>query len=343
MYFKPIYRRRLFQFLLAWLLVFWSTPSGSDAPAAASSKDLVGKGLMKASFSSAPRVNSPAYKLNPSTDQPAYPRFAVIGDYGSGDQNEADVAALVDSWNPDFIITTGDNNYPEGGPETIDQNIGQFFHQYIYPYTGAYGQGALVNRFFPSLGNHDWMTSEGQPYLDYFTLPGNERYYEFSAGAVDFYVLNSVYNADPDGYDADSAQANWLMTQLAMSEADWQIVYLHHPPYSSGRHGSSDWMQWPYAFWGVDVVLSGHDHTYERIFRDGITYFVNGLGGRSKYEFGEVVAGSQFRYNQDFGAMLVETEKDIMKFKFINRQDEIIDDYEIIRQVNQVYLPVIQQ
>jgi tartrate-resistant acid phosphatase type 5 len=343
MCFKSKYRSRLFQLLLVGFLVFWSGPRGSGGWTRGSSEDLADKGPIKALLSSAPRANSPAYILNSGTNQPAHLRFAVIGDYGSGDQNEADVAALVDSWNPDFIITTGDNNYPEGGAETIDQNIGQFFHQYIYPYTGAYGVGAQVNRFFPSLGNHDWMTSDGQPYLDYFTLPGNERYYEFSAGPVDFYVLNSVYNADPDGFDADSAQAIWLMTQLAMSDADWQIVYMHHPPYSSGNHGSSDWMQWPYAFWGVDVVLSGHDHTYERIFRDGITYFVNGLSGSSKYEFGEVVEGSQFRYNQDFGAMLVETQKDILKFRFINRQGETIDDYEIARQVNRVYLPVIQQ
>lgn len=342
MHFKPIYRMRLFQFLLAGYLVFWFTPRDSGALTGGSSEYLADKRPMKTSSSSVPRANSSAFELDLSTDQPAYLRFAVIGDYGSGDQNEADVAALVDSWNPDLIITTGDNNYPVGGAETIDQNIGQYFHQYIYPYSGAYGESSQENRFFPSLGNHDWMTSEGQPYLDYFTLPGNERYYEFSAGPVDFYVLNSVYNADPDGYDVNSAQANWLKTQLATSDADWQIVYMHHPPYSSGLHGSSDWMQWPYAFWGADVVLSGHDHTYERIFREGITYFVNGLGGRSKYEFGEVVSGSQFRYNRDFGAMLVETGKEMIDFRFINRQAEIIDDYEIVRQFNQVYLPVIQ-
>ena len=109
--------------------------------------------------------------------------IGVIGDYGSGTANELAVANLVKSWNPDFIMTVGDNNYPYGEASTIDQNVGQFFHDYIFPYTGAYGSGAISNRFFPSVGNHDCCfpnpTPTGyDPYLAYFTLPGNERYYK---------------------------------------------------------------------------------------------------------------------------------------------------------------------
>src|ERR1041385_3886659 len=103
-------------------------------------------------------------------------RFAVIGDYGFAGQPELDVSNLVKSWNPDFVITTGDNNYENGAASTIDQNIGQYYHEFISPYTGAYGSGDTVNRFFPSLGNHDWVTTGATPYLNYFTLPGNERY-----------------------------------------------------------------------------------------------------------------------------------------------------------------------
>ena len=82
-------------------------------------------------------------------------RFGVIGDFGSGSTSERDVANLVKSWSPDFIITVGDNNYPDGAASTIDGNIGQFYHSFIYPYSGSYGAGAATNRFFPSLGNHD--------------------------------------------------------------------------------------------------------------------------------------------------------------------------------------------
>ena len=144
-------------------------------------------------------------------------RFAVIGDYGSGSQAEADVAALVKSWNPDLIITTGDNNYPDGAADTIDDNIGQFFHEFIFPYTGNYGQGAQENRFFPSLGNHDWYSLRGaQPYLEYFSLPGNERYYEFTRGPVHFYALDSD-SREPDGVGRSSQQAAWLQNRLAGS------------------------------------------------------------------------------------------------------------------------------
>ena len=99
--------------------------------------------------------------------------FAVIGDYGSGNRTEGVVADLVHTWQPDFIITTGDNNYPDGSEDTIDATIGQFYHDFIYPYAGSFGEGADQNRFFPSLGNHDWITDYASPYLDYFTLPGN--------------------------------------------------------------------------------------------------------------------------------------------------------------------------
>src|SRR5438874_1519543 len=70
---------------------------------------------------------------------PASLRFGVIGDYGWAGKPEADVANQVASWKPDLVITTGDNNYEFGLAATIDQNIGQYFHQYIYPYTGSYG------------------------------------------------------------------------------------------------------------------------------------------------------------------------------------------------------------
>ena len=258
-------------------------------------------------------------------------RFAVIGDYGNGSQAEADVAALVKSWNPELIITTGDNNYPDGAADTIDENIGQFFHEFIFPYTGGYGEGALENRFFPSLGNHDWHSTGAQPYLDYFTLPGNERYYDFTWGPVHFYALDSD-SRETDGVGRTSQQAVWLQNQLASSISAWDIVYFHHPPYSSGMHGDVDWMQWPFAEWGADVVLSGHDHTYERILRDGIIYFVNGLGGNSKYSFFGVIDGSQMRYNQDYGAMLVEASENAIRFQFINRLNEVIDTFEIPQQ-----------
>src|SRR5947209_2576377 len=84
--------------------------------------------------------------------------FAVVGDYGVDMQSEADVTNLIAGWNPDYVITTGDNNYQTGSAAEIDPHIGKYYHPYIYPYTGAFGAGPVdnTNHFFPSLGNHDW-------------------------------------------------------------------------------------------------------------------------------------------------------------------------------------------
>jgi hypothetical protein len=271
----------------------------------------------------------PLVLTSPPTVTPApVVRFAVIGDYGMGNQAEADVAALVDSWQPDFVITTGDNNYPDGSAQTIDANIGQFYHSYIYPYRGAFGHGADVNRFFPTLGNHDWNTSSAQPYLDYFTLPGNERYYDFVWGPLHLYALDSD-SREPDGVGQSSIQAAWLQARLASSTSPWNIVYFHHAPYSSGYHGSITWARWPYKDWGASVVLAGHDHTYERLLVDGIPYFVNGLGGGSIYNFGAPLPESQARYNADYGAMLILASDTSVTFQLFNRDQELIDSYTI--------------
>jgi hypothetical protein len=239
---------------------------------------------------------------------------------------EADVAALILGWQPDFIITTGDNNYPDGAASTIDANVGKYFHDYIYPYVGTYGPGAQTNRFFPTLGNHDWYTTNAQPYLDYFTLPGNERYYDFVWGSLHFFALDSDEH-EPDGINAGSMQAAWLQQGLAASTSPWNIVYTHYPPYSSGSHGSTEWMQWPFAAWGADALLAGHDHLYERLLVDGIPYFTDGSGGGGLYNFGTPLPESRFRYNANYGAMLVTASETEILFEFYSRVGTLVDSY----------------
>jgi tartrate-resistant acid phosphatase type 5 len=235
------------------------------------------------------------------------------------------VAALVHGWKADFVITVGDNNYPNGSAATIDRNVGQYYHDLIHPYSGAYGAGADRNRFFPTLGNHDWVNPGAQAYRDYFTLPGNERYYDFTWGPVHLFALDSSPD-EPDGIGAGSRQAAWLRAGLAASQAPWKIVYMHHPPFSSGPHGSSPRLQWPFAAWGASAVLAGHDHIYERIEHDGIPYFVDGVGGSILYALGHPVEGSQIRYDADFGAMLVEASDNEITFRFVTRDGETVDN-----------------
>src|SRR5205823_2357572 len=85
-------------------------------------------------------------------DRLAPSRFAVISDYGQAGASEQHVADLVHGFNPDFVQTLGDNNYPHGEASTIDINIGQYYHDFIYPYFGSYGSGSTTdtNRFFPA-------------------------------------------------------------------------------------------------------------------------------------------------------------------------------------------------
>jgi hypothetical protein len=250
--------------------------------------------------------------------------FAAIGDYGGANSGAEDVANLIKSWQPEFIITLGDNNYPVGAADHIDLAIGQFFHDYIYPYQGNFGAGSDINRFFPTLGNHDIYTDLGQPYLDYFTLPGNERYYDFVWGPVHFFALDDL-ETEPDGVGVSSIQAAWLQQGLANSSSAWNIVYMHYPPYSSALHGPTTWAQWPYGEWGADAVLSGHDHVYERLQENGLTYFVCGMGGYLLYNFYNIMDGSQVRFNTDFGAMRVEATEQSILFEFITRKNVLID------------------
>jgi len=262
-------------------------------------------------------------------------RFACIGDYGKGASAEADVSDMIDSWNVDFVITLGDNNYNNGYASTIDNNIGKDYNQWIYPYAGSYPSGGSpdgINRFFPSPGNHDNNNTSNiadlQPYLNYFTLPNNERYYDFVWGNIHLFSLNSI-TAEPDGYKQPSVQATWLENKLAdcvINHGHWRLVYFHHSPYSSQKQRSTS--RWTYAEFGAHAVLSSHSHTYERIFRNGIVYFVNGVGGKSLYSCGSLVQGSQGCYDDNFGAMLITViSNNELLFEFYYKDGTLVDSY----------------
>lgn len=265
-----------------------------------------------------------------ATPTPAPVRFAVIGDFGWAGSVARDVSELVAALGPEFIVTAGDNNYPDGAAETIDRNIGQYYQQFIHPYQGGYGPGASENRFWPCLGNHDWQGGTIQPYLDYFALPGNERYYSLARGPVRFLMLDSDPH-EPDGVTADSAQAAWLRDELARAAEPWKIVVFHHAPYTSSERGPSEWMRWPFREWGASLVIAGHDHFYERFAIDGLPYIVNGLGGAPRYALGERAPGSQVFYNLDYGAMIVEASVQRIELRFITIREYEADRFVLAR------------
>ena len=259
--------------------------------------------------------------------------FAVIGDYGDFSVNADNVAAMVELWEPEFIITAGDNQYGNVAVGSGDwtRGIGNLYGEFIlgrgdnrYP-----EQTSEVQRFFPSLGNHDVLGGSAEGYLDYFNddvvggrLPAGAdgplgTYYDFQRGAVHFFAVDS--ERARTNAASRAAQMQWLETALAESTAAWKLVYFHDPPFSSS--GSDAAMQWPFAAWGADAVLTGHKHNYERLLSDSLPYFVVGTSGASLLPFTTVVAESEARYDVDFGTMLVTASASQITFDFFSIDD----------------------
>lgn len=236
-------------------------------------------------------------------------RFVLLGDFGFDDTNEAAVAGLVKAWGPDFIVTLGDNSYPSSTPQTIDETIGKYYAEFISPYRGKYGPGAQKPRFFACLGNHDWDAGNVQAHVDYFDLPGNERYWEHQEGAFRFFCVDSD-TREPDGTSPTSVQGRWLETKLRAARDPYRLVVFHHPAHSSGVHGSQTYMQWPFQEWGAHAVYTGHDHDYERFdFGPGtIPYVVQGTGGADLRSMNASRRGSVVAYNEKHGATFVTAD-----------------------------------
>lgn len=267
--------------------------------------------------------------------------FAQIGDFGSSGTPEQKVADLVKSWNPFFIVSAGDNNYTEGKLSSIKENITHYYGDYIYNYDAPSSYRCngkafkdSINRFFPTPGNHDANNRDGLvPYLNYFTLPGNERYYKFSWGPVTFFSINTA----DENIDKEKA---WLEEQIPRVTTPFKIVFCHHPPYSSGGHGNTAFMQWDFHAMGIDVVFAGHDHIYNKIEKkgeDGLYYIVNGLGGREKYgcDVHPLDSGlfSSYCYDTDYGAIkgMANAHRLILEFYAVSNPSIPVDRIEILK------------
>jgi hypothetical protein len=199
--------------------------------------------------------------------KPKSVRFAVIGDNGTGDRPQYQVAEqmqrLHDAFAFDFVVMLGDNLY--GGETPLD-----FKKKFEDPY-GPLLQGGV--KFYASLGNHD---NPNERFYKPFNMNGN-RYYSFKSGNAEFFALDSNY-MDPE-------QLKWLDSHLGGSSADWKICFFHHPLYSDGKFHGPDLdlrtrLEPIFQKYQVNLVLSGHEHVYERIQpKKGIYYFVVGNSG----------------------------------------------------------------
>lgn len=242
--------------------------------------------------------------------------FAVIGDNGTGDKPEYEIGEQMVNWYNRFqfpiVLMMGDNIYGSDRPQ-------DFVKKFEAPYKGLLDKGV---KFYASLGNHD---SREQRYYKLFNMDG-KLYYSFKAPKEDvrFFALESSY-MDPD-------QLKWLEEELKKSSEKWKIVFFHHPLYSSGRtHGSQlklrAVLEPLFIQYSVSLVLSGHDHLYERIKpQNDIQYFVEGSSGQLRE--GDLRGGSPltaFGNDTEPTFMLMEVDGDNLTFNAINRAGAVID------------------
>ena len=240
-------------------------------------------------------------------------RFAVIGDMGTGESAQYEVAEAMTRLHQkfpfDFVITLGDNIYGGKSPKDFDRKFG-------IPYKALLDAGV---KFYASLGNHD---ETAETLYKPFNMNGH-RYYTFKMGDAHFFALDSNY-MDPD-------QLMWLANELRTAGKGWKIPFFHHPLYSSARaHGSSlelrKVLEPLFADGSVQVVFSGHDHVYERIKpQKGIAYFVEGASGELRRGDLESAAFEATGFDQDRTFMLVEIAGDQMFFEAISRTGTVVD------------------
>ena len=249
-------------------------------------------------------------------------RFAVIGDSGTGNKEQYEVARELERYRQnakfDFVIMLGDNIY--GGHSAED-----FKQKFEQPYKSLLDAGV---KFYASLGNHD------DPNIERLYKPFNmngERYFTFKRGSVQFYALDSTY--------MDTKQLTWLEQNLRSSDAAWKICYFHHPLYSDGKmHGPDldlrNQLMPLLKAYGVNVVFSGHEHAYERIKpQNGIYYFIQGDSGKLEHHDFHQSAEMAASYDRDRTFMLVEIEGDNLYFQTIARSGETVDSGVLTRQI----------
>jgi hypothetical protein len=250
-------------------------------------------------------------------------RFAVIGDSGRGDRAQHEVAAQMLAWRTrfpfDFVVMLGDNIYGTHAPQ-------DYVRKFEEPYRALLDSGVT---FHAAIGNHD---ESAEVNYAPFNM-GGERYYTFkraertlsalSGAGARFFAL--------DSRSFDRGQLDWLKRELAASGTTWKICFFHHPLYTSGRYraGASALRSAvePILVDGdVDVVLSGHEHFYERVTpQHGISYFIS--GGAGSLREGDIRPSGLIAkgFDRDYHFLMMEISGDELYFQAISRTGATVD------------------
>ncbi|MBL8814513.1 MAG: metallophosphoesterase [Planctomyces sp.] len=236
-------------------------------------------------------VESPVYTFSTAVLKETPFAFAVFGDTQKNPTVSGQLAQMAWAQRPSFLVHVGD---------LVDQGpTDSHWTEHFFP-----GMKPVAQRipFYPVLGNHE---ENAKNYFDYMSLPDKEYFYEFTYGNTQFFMIDSNRNIDPG-----SEQYEWLRTQLASSTATWKIACHHHPPYSSDENDYGDlWkmnkssrgdlrarqLSTLYDEFHVDIVWSGHIHSYERTWpvrngtaveSNGTVYMITGGAGGSLEQAG---------------------------------------------------------
>jgi 3',5'-cyclic AMP phosphodiesterase CpdA len=199
----------------------------------------------------------------PGGEEQARLRLAVAGDVGHPSAElDATVAAIdrsLDQMPLDGLVLLGDNVYPDGDPALVPDAV-------FAPFAPVLDRGV---RLLAVLGNHDVQSGRGDQVAARLDMPG--RWYAEQLGDIRFIGLDSTQPEDPQ-------QRSWLEDTLASRDSPWTVVALHHPPFSAGWHGSNRAVRRSFEplfrRFGVDLVLAGHEHDYQRSLPQGPTTYV---------------------------------------------------------------------
>ena len=257
----------------------------------------------------------------PLPNQSGSLKFAAIGDNGTGERAQYEVATQMTNMRASFpfdlVIMLGDNMYGS------QRRAADFVKKFELPYAPLLSAGV---KFQASLGNHD--RPENASYK-LWNMNG-QRYYSYVRGNVRFFALDSSA--------MDAKQVAWIETSLREAREEWKICYFHHPLYSNaGRHGSSVdlrvLLEPIFVKHGVNVVFAGHDHVYERLKpQKGIVHFVSGAGGKLREGNMRPTEQTAAFFDRDLSFMLVEIVETNLHFQVVSRTGATVDSGVIQRQ-----------
>jgi hypothetical protein len=289
-------------------------PAGSTSPPQAAVVTAPGQ---------APAAPAPPPQATALPNREGSLKFAVLGDFGTGDTAQYQLAKVMASQHERFpyelVLLVGDNIYGSERPQDFKQ-------KFEAPYKPLLDRGV---KFYASLGNHD---SREQRFYKLFNMEGR-YYYSFKAPKQDvrFFALDSTY-PEPE-------QIEWVAKELKGAGEAWKIMFFHHPLYSSGgRHGSDlrlrETLEPIFVNESVSVVLQGHDHFYERIRpQKNIYYFVVGSGGKLREGNIETSPITAKGFDTDLAFMMAEIFDNALYFQTISRTGAVIDAGMIARRV----------